>query len=129
MQNTSPGGTIACGTCKLSSVLDFIVTIMLIWFTYFYLPGACDVTCQRDCLCLSLCERPTARMPLRSIARAVKHENYDRNASITEVLVEDYTVAVRNVPREATATRIAEFFSVYGKVSEGLCLRSRHALM
>ncbi len=46
-----------------------------------------------------------------------KHENYDRNASIiTEVLVEDYTVAVRNVPREATPARIAEFFSVYGKV-------------
>jgi hypothetical protein len=80
-------------------------------------------------VCVSLCVSVQRHACRYGLLRAVKHENYDRNASITEVLVEDYTVAVRNVPREATATRIAEFFSVYGKVSEGLCLRSRHVLM
>ena len=64
--------------------MDAVCTLLLLWFTFFYLP--------------------------------TKHENFDRMATATEVLCEDYTVYVRGIPRSASVQDIANFFSRYGTV-------------
>ncbi len=67
--------------------------------------------------CLFVFDQFNVRPAAVAARPAVRRAQFDRTDSISEVLVEDYTVAVRNVPRGATAARIAEFFSVYGKVA------------